>query len=102
MHDDKPCWAVKDGVVYEGFIRAWMQRPDGWYASVQYTDAAHYNYLATFPADHVRPRIDCCCHLVGEPTVVQRCFRGAQELGHCAEECERACVRQSDVTPALR
>lgn len=56
--EPKPCWVLKDGTEYPGFVIFWRQLEDGsWRATVRYTiDMLQYQHSVN--ADEVRPRED--------------------------------------------
>jgi hypothetical protein len=43
-----------DDTWLEGELRAWSHREAGWHGHVQYRTGPAQNYLAVFPADHIR------------------------------------------------
>lgn len=54
--DERPlCEVLIDGVWRSGEVRAWRHGDDGWIADVGYSLGPAQNYLATFPADQLRP-----------------------------------------------
>lgn len=63
--DERPDVEVfVDGVWYEGELRAWQRRADGWWANVQWRPSAGMTYVDTVPAANVR--------LVPEPVETDR------------------------------
>lgn len=66
-----------EGRWYDGELRMWVRREDGWWADVGWSADAHYRRIGSFPAAKVQPLLYCPW------------FRGQ---GTCLHGCERAKV----------